>query len=256
MSEIGSRLAGKVAVVTGAGGGIGAAVSRRFHDAGARVVLADIDVDSATTAAAAIDASTTSAIPIRCDVTSEQSAAATIDAALDTFGRLDILVNNAAARTPNHTIDTLRIEDWDTALAVNLTGAFLMSRLAVPIMAGQRAGVIIHMSSQLGHVGAPLRSAYGATKAALIALARSMAVDHGPDGIRVVSLSPGAVLTGRLEERYGSLDAASAALADRYPAGRLGDADEVAAAAVYLASDDAAFLTGSDLLIDGGYTAR
>ena len=194
-------------------------------------------------------------MPLVCDVTDPASVTAGIEAAVEKYGRLDVLVNNAAARSPAHTVATLSIDDWNEALAVNLTGVFLMSRAALPVMTAQGSGVIIHVASQLGHVGAPGRAAYGATKAALLSLARTMALDHGPDGIRVVSLSPGAVLTHRLEASFGSFDAASDALSGDYITGRLGEATEIASAAAYLASDEAAFLTGSDLLIDGGYTA-
>lgn len=260
------RLAGRVALITGAGGGIGSAIGQRFRREGATVVLADLDTTAVEATANRlcadtdeididIDTAATAAVAIACDVTSPESTAAAVDTTVDRFGRLDILVNNAAARTPGHTVETLQLADWQAALDVNLTGAFLMSRAAIAVMTKQRSGVIIHMASQLGHVGSPQRAVYAATKAALISLARTMAIDHGPDGIRVASLSPGAVLTSRLEDRYGSLDAATEALAHRYPAGRLGQAEEVAAAAAYLASDEAAFLTGTDLLIDGGYTA-
>ena len=122
-------------------------------------------------------------------------------------------------------------------------------------MRPQGGGVIIHLASQLGQVGAPKRAAYGATKAALIQLARAMAVDQAADGIRVVSLSPGAVLTSRLEKRYGSKEKVIEALGHKYPVGRLGTPEDVAGSAAFIASDAAAFMTGTDVLIDGGYSA-
>ncbi|MGI9611987.1 MAG: SDR family NAD(P)-dependent oxidoreductase [Acidimicrobiales bacterium] len=251
-----NRLAGKIALITGAAGGIGRAIGERFHAEGASVVLADIDGDRAAAASRAIDHDGERATATACDVSSATSAGAAVDTTIARFGRLDVLVNNAAAHTPNHTIDTLSVDDWNSTIAVNLSGAFLMSRAAITPMKAQGSGLIIHMASQLGHVGAPQRAAYAATKAALVSLARTMALDHGPDGIRVASLSPGAVLTERLEQRYGSMSAASGALAHRYATGRLSRPGEVAAAAAYLASDEASFITGSDLLIDGGYSAR
>jgi NAD(P)-dependent dehydrogenase (short-subunit alcohol dehydrogenase family) len=131
-----------------------------------------------------------------------------------------------------------------------------MSKYSVPAMLRAGSGCIIHVASQMGHVGAPGRAAYGATKAALIQLARIMAIDYGAHGIRVNSLSPGAVLTGRVVRRYGSPEAVRAALEPKYPLGRIGTPQEIALAATFVASDEAAFMTGADLLVDGGYTAQ
>jgi NAD(P)-dependent dehydrogenase (short-subunit alcohol dehydrogenase family) len=193
---------------------------------------------------------------VLCDVADPRSARAAIDAAVSTFGALHVLVNNAAAETPRMTVDALELADWNRALEVNLTGAFLMSKFAVPHIAAAGGGSIIHVASQLGRVGAPGRAAYGVTKAGLIQLARIMALDHAAQNIRVNALSPGAVLTGRVVRSYGSPEAAERALIPNHPIGRLGTPAEIAAAALYLASDESAFMTGADLLIDGGYTAR
>ncbi len=130
-----------------------------------------------------------------------------------------------------------------------------MARAVLKPMLAARSGVILNMASQLGHVGAAGRGAYGASKAALIALTRAIAVDYAAHGIRAVSLSPGAVMTSRLLRRYGSSQEAVRVLAPRYPAGRLGTVDEVAEAALFLVGDGAAFMTGTDMLVDGGYTA-
>jgi NAD(P)-dependent dehydrogenase (short-subunit alcohol dehydrogenase family) len=171
------------------------------------------------------------------------------------WGAIHVLVNNAATVTPGNKIADLTLEQWRQALDVNLTGAWLMSRCAIPHMARAGSGVVLNIASQLGSVAAPGRGAYGASKAGLIALARAIAVDHAADGIRALSLSPGAVLTSRLVARYGSAQAAGAALAAKYPAGRLGTAEEIAQTAVFLISDAASFITGTDIRADGGYTA-
>ncbi len=251
------RLAGRVALVTGAAGDIGAAIAARFALEGAKLLCTDIDLDGAQRCADAASAEAPgAAVATRCDVADAQSATAAVREAADRFGRLDILVNNAAAPTRIAAVHEIDEAEWRRSLDVNLTGAFLMSKAALPAMLRAGSGCIIHVASQMGHVGAPGRGAYGATKAALIQLARIMALDYGPKGIRVNSLSPGAVLTSRLTARYGSPAAVREALEPRYPLGRIGAPHEVALAAAFLASDDAAFMTGSDLLIDGGYTAQ
>ncbi len=251
-----TRLASRVALITGAGGDIGRAIAKRFVRDGARVLCTDIDFDAARRSADEAAAGTDAALAMQCDVSDAESAAACLEATGRLFGRLDVLVNNAAAVSPYVSVDRLDERAWRQALDVNLTGAFLMSKFAIPLMARSGGGAVIHIASQMGHVGAPGRAAYGVTKAGLIHLARIMALDHAEQGIRVNSLSPGAVLTSRLSARYGSAQAARHKLAAAYPLGRIATPEEIAAAAAYLASDDASFVTGTDLLVDGGYTAR
>jgi NAD(P)-dependent dehydrogenase (short-subunit alcohol dehydrogenase family) len=247
------RLEGRVAIITGAAGDIGRAIAARFINEGARVLCADIDTAGAERSASSVGPS---ALWAHCDVADAASALAAVASAETAFGRLDILVNNAAIASPYEPVHTLDERAWRSALDVNLTGAFLMSKYAVPAMLRTGAGSIIHMASQMGHVGAAGRAAYGASKAGLIHLARIMAIDYGSLGIRVNSLSPGAVLTSRVVARYGSVDAARSMLEPRYPIGRIGTAEEIAAAAAFLASDEASFVTGADFLVDGGYTAQ
>ncbi len=234
------RLEGKVAIVTGAAGDIGKAIVRRFEEEGAKVLGVDISLSGAE----------------RCDVSDSASAAAAVRTAEERFGALHILVNNAAALVSFEPVHLLDEREWRLSLEVNLTGAFLMSKHAVPAMLRAGSGNIIHVASQMGQVGAAGRAAYGATKAALIHLAKIMALDYGSQGIRVNSLSPGAVITSRVVARYGSEAAMSAQLVPKYPLGRLGTVSDVAHAAVFMASDESAFMTGSDLLVDGGYTAQ
>jgi NAD(P)-dependent dehydrogenase (short-subunit alcohol dehydrogenase family) len=188
-------------------------------------------------------------------VTDASSAQAAVQKVIDEYGRLDILVNNAAAFTPTTPFDQLTEEDWLQTVEVNLTGTFHMSKCAVQVMKKNGGGVIIHVSSQLARVAAPGQAAYCMSKAALVHLARAMTVDLARYNIRVNSLSPGAISGARLERRFGNLQEAEQTLGSKAPMDRLGSADEVARCAVFLASDDASFMTGSDLLVDGGYTA-
>ncbi len=250
------ELDGRVALVTGAAGDIGLAIARRFVDAGARVALVDRDGAALRSRVAeAFGDAPDAVLAIEADVADPERSRAAVDAALARFGALHLLVNNAAADTPRHPVADLPIDAWRAALDVNLTGAWLMARWAIPAMRAAGGGVVLNVASQLARVASPGRAAYSASKAGLLALTRSIAVDHAADGIRAVSLSPGAVMTGRLLRRYGDEAAVTRALAPRHPAGRIATPTEVADAALFLVGDRAGFVTGSDMLVDGGYTA-
>jgi NAD(P)-dependent dehydrogenase (short-subunit alcohol dehydrogenase family) len=171
------------------------------------------------------------------------------------LGGLDVLLYGAADADPTATVLELDEAGWDRVVRINLTGAFLMAKAAIPAMIARGGGSLILIASQLGRVASPGRAAYCATKGALIQLAKVLAADHAAQGVRVNTLSPGAVETRRLLMRWKDMDAARAAMAPKHLLGRLGRPEEIAHAAVYLASDAAAFVTGSDLLVDGGYTA-
>jgi len=246
-------LAGKVAVVTGAGTGIGRAIALAFADGGAAVGCADID---AAAAKATCDAAVGGrAHPLGCDVSREDDAAAAVTATVGAFGALHVLVNAAATIDPNGTVLDISRADWDRVFAVNVTGAFLMSRAVLPVMIAAGGGSIIHIASQLGRVGAQGRAVYCATKGALIQLAKAMAVDHAAQNVRVNTLSPGAVETQRLVYRYGDMEAARRIGGPAHLLKRLAQPDEIARAALFLASAASSFATGSDLLVAGGYTA-
>jgi NAD(P)-dependent dehydrogenase (short-subunit alcohol dehydrogenase family) len=249
------RLTGRTALVSGAAGGIGRAIANAFADAGAAVACCDIDLAGAQETARDVERAGARAIATGCDVTSASDTLAAAAAAKDAFGRLDILVSGAAPHDAGGTVVETSLADWERVVAVNLTGSFLLCRAALPLMIAGGGGSIILIASQLGRVGSAGRAAYCATKGALIQLAKVMAVDHAGQNIRVNTLSPGAVETERLTRRYGSFEAARAALGPKHVQGRLGQPAEIAAAALFLASDDASFVTGSDLLVDGGYTA-
>ncbi|MYE19123.1 MAG: SDR family oxidoreductase [Rhodospirillales bacterium] len=250
------RLESRVAVITGAGGGIGAAIARAFAAEGAAVQCLDIDVAAAQAVAAELNDAGGRAEARECDVRSSESVRDGVTAAIDAFGRLDVVVANAATDTPRVTVDALPVEEWRRALDVNLTGAFLLCKHALPHLRSQKSGSIILLASQMGRVADRGQAAYCGTKGALVQLAKVMAIDHADEGIRVNALSPGGTATERLARRFGTLERAEAAWGQAHPVGRLARPDEIARGAVFLASDESSFMTGADLLIDGGYSAR
>jgi NAD(P)-dependent dehydrogenase (short-subunit alcohol dehydrogenase family) len=249
------RLAQRVALVAGGGGEIGGAICRRFAAEGAEVAIADIDPAKSEAVARAIADNGGRAQALAVDVANEASARDAVGRTIAAFGRLTTLVNVAAAVTPDGTVETLALDEWNKAIAVNLTGAFVMCKFAVPEMRRAGGGSIINIASQLGHLGVPLRSPYCTTKAALIHFTRILAMDHAVDKIRANTISPGFILTERSSRRSGGKEQARAAAGPRHLLNRPGEPDEIAAGAVYLASDEAAFVTATDLLIDGGYIA-
>ena len=248
-------LADKVAIVTGAGNGIGRAISTTFAAAGAAVACVDVDGKAANATARAIAETGGRSRALRCDVSVEADTRGAVEAAQSAFGAIHVLVNAAATDDPNGTILDLIPAQWDCVFAVNVTGAYLMSRAVLPVMIAAGGGSIIHIASQLGRVGAPNRPAYCASKGALIQLAKAMAVDHAQQNIRVNALSPGAVETRRLVLRFGDMEEARRIAGPKHLLQRLGQPEEIAQAALFLASDAASFMTGADLLVDGGYTA-
>lgn len=246
-------LEGRVAVITGAAGGIGESVAHCFAGEGARVAC--LDLVAPTALAEAIVAAGGQAMAVAADVSDEAATLAAARTVLDAWQRVDVLINGAAPYDPVGSVLELPPHEWSRVFAVQVTGAYYMSRAFLPAMIAAGRGSIIHVASQLGHVGSPGRPAYCAAKGALIQLAKVMALDHAAQGIRVNSLSPGAVETGRLLVRNKTMEAARAASVPLHPIGRLGQPGEIAAAALFLASDASSFMTGADLLIDGGYTA-
>jgi NAD(P)-dependent dehydrogenase (short-subunit alcohol dehydrogenase family) len=235
--------------------GIGRATAERFSAEGASLVLADIDGDGIEKTAAEISAGGGNVVGQRCDVSDAASCEAVVKRALDEFGKLNVLMNNAAYFIGKNTVEEVDIAEWRRAIDVNLTGPMLMSKYAIPAMRASGGGSIIHVASQLGSVGKPMRSDYCAVKGGLIQMARSMAADHVGDNIRVNSLSPGPIGTERIFERSGSEEAAQQESGALTLMGRVGLPTEIANAALFLASDESSFMTGDDLLVDGGYNA-
>jgi NAD(P)-dependent dehydrogenase (short-subunit alcohol dehydrogenase family) len=253
----GAKLRGKSAIVTGAGGGIGRAIALCFAEEGASVLCADVDFEAAQLTAEAAAARGGAASAVACDVTNSAAAKQAAASAVDRFGGLHVLVNNAAFFLPDATLPELDEALFERALAVNVTGAFLMSRWAIPRIAQSGGGSIIHIASQHGHVARPGQATYCTTKGALLMLAKGMALDHANEGIRVNTLSPGGIATQGMADRWGGMDIAEREWGARmHPLGRLGRVEEIARAALFLASEESSFVTGTDLLVDGGYTAR
>jgi NAD(P)-dependent dehydrogenase (short-subunit alcohol dehydrogenase family) len=255
MTDPAYTLEKKVALVVGAANGIGQATARAFAAAGAAVACADIEEPGARTTAAEIEKAGGRGLPVRLDVTDGASCRAAVAAAVERFGGLDVLLYGAADSDRAATVLEMDEATWERVVRINLTGAFLMVKAALPAMIERGGGSVILIASQLGRVATPARPAYCATKGALIQLAKVLATDHAAQGIRANTLSPGAVETRRMLRRYKDMDEARKVMGPKHLLGRLGLPEEIARAAVFLASDASAFMTGSDLLIDGGYTA-
>ena len=255
MAERDGLLAGRVALVTGAGGEIGGAIARRFAAEGASVMVTDVRPDAAAATVAEIKKSGGRAAWARCDVASPEDAKEAVRQTCQLFRKLTTLVNVAAAVTPDGTVETLTLEEWNRTLAVNLTGAFLLCKYAVPEMRKAGGGAIVNIASQLGQIGVPGRAPYSSSKAALIQFTTCIAGDHAKDGIRANTISPGGVDTERTVRRWGSREAANRVRGPFHLLNRTGRAEEIAAGALFLASDESSFMTGADLLMDGGYLA-
>ena len=245
-----AEFAGRVAVVTGAGSGIGRALAETLSRKGASVVAADVDSDAAEATVASL---VTPGRAVAADVSDEGSVRA-LFAAADELGPVGMLMNVAGVGSTTNAPETT-LDVWEQVFAVNARGTFLCCKHALARMTQASGGVIVNMGSIAGLVGLPNRAAYCASKGAVIALTRALAVDHVADGVRVNCVCPGTVdspwVRRLVEETGASLDQLRA----RQPMGRLGTPQEIADAAVYLASDAAAFITGSVLTIDGGLTA-
>ena len=256
------RLDKKIAFVTGAGSGIGESIARLFARQGARVVLADIREDAAQRVASEIQEAGGSTRIQPLDVADESQVKVAVEQVAAVEGRLDILVNNAGISHVGNILET-SLEDWERIMRVNVDGVFLCAREGVRQMLAQSpgGGVIINMSSVAATIGIERRLPYCASKGAVLALTRSIAIDFATQGIRCNAICPGTVQTpfvdGYLARNFaGHEDEVRQQLHARQPVGRMGQPDEIAYASLYLASDEAAFVTGSALVIDGGWTAK
>jgi NAD(P)-dependent dehydrogenase (short-subunit alcohol dehydrogenase family) len=244
------RLAGKHTLITGAGSGIGRAIAERFAREGASVLAvgrtqATLDETAERVRAAGAEA-TTAALDV-----ADADAVAALFAGLD---RLDVLVNGAGI-VDTHTVEGVEIERWDEVFATNVRGTFLMCKHALPLLRASQ-GAIVNVASVAGLVGVPNRAAYCASKGAVIAFTRAMAIDHVREGVRVNALCPGTTQTPWIERLVSEQGEKLEDLEARQPLGRLGTAEEMADGALYLASAESSFVTGTELVVDGGMTAR
>lgn len=251
------RLAGKVAIITGSASGIGRATAVLFAQHGARIVVnTDRRVDWANETVALVEHVGGQAVFVQGDVSIGSDVKGLVDAAVTHFGQLDILINNAASIRPNKIVE-MPEEDWDHTVGVVLKAAYWGAKYAIPAMLDGGGGAIVSISSvNSGVVANPSWPAYTAAKGGLNALTRQLAVDYGPRGIRVNAILPGSIINEAAEERLAKEPVESRHKQDCYPVGRLGRPIDVANAALFLASDEAAFVNGALLLVDGGLTSQ
>ncbi len=251
------RLKGKVALITGGTSGIGSATAIRFAAEGAAVAITGRNSKRGEQVVRDIVANDGEALFIQSDVRIADDCRQAVEQTLERFGRIDVLFNNAGVFHPKSIPDCTE-EEWDETIDSSLKGAFLMSKYVLPSMIERGSGSIIHTSSGWGILGGNKAAAYCAAKGGLIVMAKAMAIDHGPDGIRVNCVCPGDVLTPMLADdaakRGMSWDDYAVDAADR-PLGRIGTAEDIANAVLYLASDESSFVTGDALVVDGGGVA-
>jgi NAD(P)-dependent dehydrogenase (short-subunit alcohol dehydrogenase family) len=248
------RLENKSAIVTGGAGGIGRATSLAFAAEGARVAVVDVQPGAAETVAAEIRAAGGTAIALTADVSSESDIERVVADTVAEFGGVDIVFNNAGIIRRTTAVETTA-DEWDRVFGVNVKGIFLMCKHVVPVMAANGGGSIVNTGSGWGLKGGAQAISYCASKGAVVNMTRALAIDHGPQGIRVNSVNPGDVNTGMLRDEARQLGQETgsflAEAADR-PLQRMGEPREIAAAVVWLASDESSYVTGSALVVDGG----
>lgn len=253
-------LAGKVALITGAGSGIGRASAELFAREGAAVGVVDIRGEAAGEVAAALEGDGHRAVAVTADVASDADMRAAVARVVDTFGRLDVLYNNAGVDSDGSVAEATEA-DWDRCFDVNVKGTFLASRAAVPHLGADGGGAIVNQGSVAGLVAVPGFAAYCAAKGAVIALTRSMAIDLAPRDIRVNAICPGTVYTPLMDPLMrrrgdGDPELGLERTVAKYPIGRLGRPEDIARTALFLAGPDSAFATGAVFTIDGGMTAQ
>ncbi len=252
------KLKDRVAIVTGAASGIGAASASLFAAEGACVALVDQDREGLGQVAAALEAEGARVLTLPADVTSDAEARAGVERVLATWGRVDVLMT-AAGISMGGTVDTIEEAAWDRTFAVNVKGTYLWIHHAIKPMIAARSGAIVTVGSQLAQSSPGRNAAYVASKGAIASFTKTMAVDHAAQGIRINALMPGVIDTpmpARSLKRYADPEAMRTFWKHRHPMGRIGQPDEVARAALFLACDDASFITGTLLFVDGGWTAH
>ena len=248
------RLEGKVALITGAARGQGAAEARLFAQEGAKVIVADVSDPEGIAVAAEIAEAGGDAIYVHLDVTDESGWEAAVQSAITSFGKLDILVNNAGIWRRGHVMETSS-EQWDDIMDVNAKGVFLGTNAAIPEMRKAGGGSIVNISSTAGLVGSKTSSAYSASKGAVRIFSKSTAIQYASEGIRANSIHPGPIDTDMGDQVWPDPTSREASIS-RTALSRIGTAQDIAYGALYLASDESSFVTGSELVIDGGVTAQ
>jgi short-subunit dehydrogenase len=249
------RLKDKIALITGAGAGIGEVTALLFADQGAKVIVSDRDYDNAKKVAEKIGAN---AFAVAADVAKSAEVEVMVKAGVEHFGGLDILVNNAGFGTLG-TVVSLEEDLWDSVIDVNLKGVFLCSKFAIPELIRRGGGSIVNLASTISVVGIPDRAAYVAAKGGVAALTRAMALDHANEGIRVNSVAPGVINSSYYDKLFKEVEDPAAfkkGLEARSPLNKMGEPIDIANMILFLASDESTFSTGAMFTIDGGYTAR
>lgn len=244
----------KVALVTGAASGIGRASSERFAREGAAVVVTDVDVEGGQATVDLITAAGGTAHFVRCDVSSEDDVRASVASAVDTYGGLDLAHNNAGIVGAGYPVADMPTEIWRRGIDIMLTGVFLGMKHQIPRMLERGGGAIVNTSSGAGLIGVPMMSNYSAAKHAVIGLTRSAALEYTQQGIRINSVCPGTAKSGMVDEWLSGNPDGETQVVALHPIGRIAEPEEIAAAVIWLCSDDASFVMGSALVIDGGYT--